>query len=273
MTNNRAFVMVAVLLPVCFLLACGELVEPASPNLVSLLSGSPGYEGDGEVLGLRTDTLYLVRHEKEKVFQEQNPVGEIRMWHDEDWYAVNSSGSIVKIGSSSDDIPGRLDINAKLPGTSISGFTNGERYNVYFYGELTSGERLGRTYELTPKPQLATFVYNTVVNLRRLGPNQQINVWEEDEDTGNRAGPLHPTANHLIVLVNTPLYWTEYPQTLIGVAGATIRVRGYDYDIEIQSKYARDLATVAPIEKDGQKYFILTGTYSYRGYIKIVEKE
>jgi len=255
--------------------ACGEVIEPAYPYLVNLLHGSPGYEGNKEVLGLRTNTFYLVRHEKEKIFQEKNPLGEMRIWNDEDWYAINEQGSIVKIASSLDTIPNRVDNNVRLPGTAIKGLTNGERYNVYFYGELLNGNRIGRTYELTPQPQLATFVYNTVVNLRRLGPGQQVNLWEEDEDTQNRSGPLHATANQLIVLVNFPLQWTEHPQTLIGVAGATIRIKGYDFDIEIQNRYSREgnWITVAPIEKDGQRYFTIVGSHTYRGYIKIVEKE
>jgi len=252
-------------------LGCQELVEPVNPNLVNLLPGSAGVEGNGKVYV--PNGQYLVRHQKKDVNQEINPAGYDRFWHDEDWYAVDADGSVRWIASSAGDIPKAANsakftafFNKQDPAYEITGLVNGESYCVYRYGELLNNNRVGR---LTG--DIATGCYNTVVNLMNMSSTHVVNLWETSEDTGNRTGGLNDN-NHWIVLVDTPLCWTEFPQTIKENNNATILLRGYEYDIEIKMRYPRGWVTAAPVESEGQRYFVITGATTFRGYITVLEK-
>lgn len=274
------FTGIAVLL-ICVLASCGEVTEPA--YLINLAPGSAGYEGDGEVRGLYNGK-YLIQHIKKNAVQEKDKAGNVRIFHDEDWYAVDSNSRIIKIASSANSIPQNVDtfmLSNGLPAVGsaypeainvIKGLTNGETYNVYFYGEPVNGQRISRRSDAIDVAA-ATWNRNVVINLRNLHPGESINVWEfNGSDTQNRTDVFNDN-NFALVLVDTPLYWTELPMSLIGQRNASILVEGYDYDIEVKMTDDRRVAgSVAPIEREGQKYFILTGHKNFRCYITVISK-
>ena len=101
-------------------------------------------------------------------------------------------------------------------------------------------------------------------------------MYDQADDIGFNgvSGPLNNN-NELIVLVDTGLRWTEKPQTLIGNAAANpiIRIEGYDYDIVIEKLNALEgEVSAAAVEKEGQQYFILTGSSDFRGRITLAAK-
>ena len=280
----------AVLLLVCGLSGCGELVEPAYPNIVNLMLGSPGYGGDREVLGLENGS-YLVQHIKKDIHQDKDPVNKVRSWHDEEWFALDTSGfAKVKIADTASGIPKHVDTTALTAGASIivntqprteainviGGLINGEMYTVYFYGELSNGQRIGRTIKGSPGVDgtqasvisFNSFNYNAVINLKNLSTNQYVQVWDQNENTSNKTGVFNDF-NHFVVLVDTPLHWTEFQQTIYSQNNATILLQGYTYNVEIKMMFDRGYASVDPIDQDGQEYFIMTGSNDFRGYITI----
>jgi len=289
---NTMFMVIAGLALSCIISACGELIEPVYPNLINLLPGSPGYAGDSQVLGLENGS-FLVRHEKEKIHQEKDPAGKIRLWHEEEWFALNAEGeAVVKIASRASDIPKHVTTSALNAGLDITingaprteavnvinGLTNGEKYTVYYYGELLNGQRIGRTINGTlgldgSQAPIAfySYNYNAVINLKNLSTNHQIQMFDQNENTGNRSGVFNDY-NHYVVLVDTPLYWTEFQQTIYSQNNATILLQGYTYNIEIRMMYDRGFVSVDPIEEDGQQCFIMTGSTDFRGYITIRSK-
>ena len=282
--------LILVYLPACLLISgCGGLEEePLAVPLVRLLPGSPGYEGNGMVYGLLNGT-YLVKHQKKETRQEKNPEGEVRIWHEEDWYAVGFGGSIVKIASSINEIPvsaGSLpltDSSHPTHGSStfyndryntfavnvIAGLANGETYGLYRYAELSNGDSIGRR-----NGQLQTENVNAIANLKGLSVGQSINLFDAGSSIGTSG--LFNNNNQLLVLVGTGLYWTKSPQSLIGntASNPTIQINGLDYDIVIEKLIASEGdVSVAAIETDGQQYFILSGSSDFTGFIRIKAKD
>jgi len=300
--NVQVVLLIMVVSFICLLTGCPEAgEEPSSLHaLVELLPGSPGYEGDRSVYGLLNGS-YLVKHQKRETWQEKDPDGRIRIFHEEDWYAVDADGvSLLKIASSAGDIPagtqsalleegeyplrgGQVGGANALEGdggnntyesyhanrytsyavNSITGLVNGETYGVYRYGILSDGDTIGRY-----NGNLQTEDVNTVVNLKGLTAGQSIGLF--DTAMPNGGSGLLNSNNHLVVLAPTRLYWTRTPQTVF----TNIRLRGYNYDIIIEDRdSAEGNAAVSAIELDGQKYFILTGNGKFAGSISIVPKE
>ena len=283
------------------LTSCPEIGdEPSSLHaLVELLPGSPGYGGNGAVYGLINGS-YLVMHQKKQTHQDKDPEGRIRIWHDEDWFAVDGSGIVSKIASSTSGIPtavqsallengeyvlrgGQAGGANSLEGdggtnayesyhanrytsfavNSIAGLVNGETYGVYRYGVLFNGDNVGRY-----NGQLQTEDVNSVVNIKGLTAGQSIGLFDTALPNGG-SGLLNST-NHLVVLVPTGLHWTRTPQVVF----TNIRLLGYDYDIIIESRdSANGDAVVSAVEFDGQQYFILTGSNRFAGFIRIVHKQ
>lgn len=294
---RKKMVITGIVILTCLLAGCTEAIEIPYPNIVDLMLGSAGFAGDGEILGLQNGN-YLIRHEKKTIHQEKDPVGKIRLWHDEDWYSVENSidaesgntiSKITWLASSASRIPEIVTTDRvgeasnplgltslpMAPGVNtITGLTNGEKYSVYFYGAVNNGQRVGRTWNApdgdlgTGGPLvLATLNYNTVVDIRGLNTNQSIQLLDQFSNTNSRSGVFVADFNHIIVLVNTPLHWTEFKQTIYQKDGATILLQGEEFNIEIRMRYDRGYVSVAPIEEEGQKYFILTGDSEFRGYI------
>jgi len=283
--------LVTAVLLVCLLSGCPEVGEEPSSlyALVELLPGSPGYGGNEAVHGL-LNGAYLVKHQKRQTWQEKDPEGRIRIFHEEDWYAVGSDGAVSQIASSTDGIPADAEsalLEAGRPPlripdfnsnayqiyhndrytiyavNSITGLVNGETYGVYRYGVLSNGESVGR-YSGT----VQTEDVNTVVNLRGLSIGQSIGLFDKILPDGG-SGLLNSN-NHLVVLAPTRLYWTKTPQTVF----TNVRLRGYDFDIIIEDKDSIEgNASVSAIDVEGQMYFILTGNTNFAGYIRIVAKE
>jgi hypothetical protein len=300
--NVRIAVVLSItVLSACLLASCPEIGEEPSSlyALVELLPGSPGYEGNEAVYGLLNGS-YLVKHQKKLTQQDKDPEGRIRIWHEEDWYAVDGDGLVSKIASSTSEIPasatnavlengeyvfrGGMTAGANaLEGdggsnayesyhanrytsyavNTIKGLVNGEAYGVYRYGELSDGNNIGRY-----NGELQTEDVNTAVNLKGLLPGQSIGLF--DTAMANGGNGLFNRNNHLLVLAPTGLYWTKAPQ----VVYANIRLRGYDCDIIIEDRDSTEgRSTVSAVEFDGQQYFILTGTNRFTGFIKIVNKQ
>lgn len=299
--NNKIFNIAAVLpVLVLFLAGCkggfGDIDEPPVVSLINLTQGSAGYEGNGMVLGLRS-ARYVVKHELKEAVQEKDPKGRVRIFPKEDWYTVDQDGRIAKISSSTGGIPSIIGSEVLSNGTSgtsrdhyIIGLTNGEKYTVYFYGEPTDGDLITR---LNPSPAagapaVASYTSNVFANLKNMNPGDKILVADRTTNESGASGyqtfsQVFNKNNHMVVLVNTPLHFTEFPRTFGAVTGSDVRIRGYDYDIVITSG-DRDtpapqapyymaanygLLTVSAIEKDGQQYFILTGGTAWRGKIEI----
>jgi len=287
-----------------FLLGCGDVEEPALTNLVYLQSGSPGFGNDGELSGLRGGERYLLRHIKKEAVQEKDPEGRVRVFPLEDWYAVDSQGKIIHVASSANDIPNLVPAAERLNNGSriahpasqdhkITGLQNGEQYGLYYYGEAFHNEVVVRLRgTLLPSP-LATFTCNSVLNLRNLVPGNQVMLADNYSSNDQTAsGGYHTLSqvfnnnNHMIVLVGTPLYFVEEARTSGGYRGANIRIRGYDYDVIVQSGQLggadgfpgvpgeilamHGLFTVEAIERDGQEFFVLTAGSQWRGKIKLV---
>jgi len=265
--------------------------EPSAVPLVRLLPGSPGYEGDGTVCGLLNGE-YLVKHQKKQTVQEKDPRGKVWIRHEEDWYAVGANGVINKIASptagqipvpagtvalTDGDTPDRGDKidfynnrYNKFAVNTITGLVNGETYGVYRYAELANGDTAGRY-----KGRLQTENVNSVVNLKGLSVGQSIGLFDEGSIGVNGVSGPFNNNNHLIVLVNTGLRWTEKPQSLIGNTPLrpTIQIDGYDYDIVIEKLSALEgEVSAAAVETEGQQYFILTGSSDFRGYIRLMAK-
>jgi len=264
----RAGICIGIIVLMSLLSGCEELEEPLKTQLVNLLHGSSGIEGDGIVYGL-PNGHYIIKHQKKTINQSIDKAGKVRIWHDEDWYTLDADGSIIWAASTASDIPksaNNTPLSAGPANNVIKGLTNGESYTVYRYGELVNGNRVGRL-----NGQIATDCYNAFINLKNMSTNDTINLWETNENTGNRTGGLNDN-NYWVVLVDTPLYWTEHPKTIREINNATIILEGYDYDIEISMRFPRGWVTVAPIEEEGQWYFKMTGANVFRGHITILEK-
>jgi hypothetical protein len=105
-----------------------------------------------------------------------------------------------------------------------------------------------------------------------LSVGQQIVLWESNNFTSTNFTNALNDNNHLIVLVNTPLYWTEFPQNVMNVIGAKLVLEGEDFNVEITNLTNFGTATIASIEEKGQHYFVMTGTSTFRGSIAIVAK-
>jgi len=289
---KKNFVIALVVLAACLFAACGELVEKPSSlySLVEVLPGPPGYEGNGAVHGLLNGT-YLVKHQKKQTRQDKDPEGRIRIWHEEDWYAVDADGAVRKIASSTGGIPrpagsvplekGEYGFRGGSPYdrihphwytlyavNSITGLVNGETYGVYRYGELKDGDNIGRF-----NGQLQTEDANAFANIINLRPGETISLFDTVLDNGT-SGLLNDN-NHLVVLTGTGLYWTKTPQSVV----TNTRIKGYDFDILIESRESASGAMdvtpieVSPIEFDGQPYFILTSSGAFAGNIRIVNKQ
>jgi hypothetical protein len=284
MYKKIIMVFIICLLGLCFTFtSCdAEIEEPLVLDLISLQSGSPGYEGDGAIHGLRNGS-YIIRHTKETVYQEKDPLGNIFFRNAEDWYAVDDQGLIFLVSSSICGIPAVIENNFRLdlePSNfdtnanpihlglnTIRGLTNGERYTVYKYGELSNGDRVGR---LTG--DLPTRSYNAFLNLKNIEIGRDVYLADQNEDTNNRTGGLS-SINHWVVLVDTPLSWTEFPQSVGDRVDASITLEGRDFDIEIRTQFNRGgLVTVHNIAKEGQQYFIMTGSQTWRGWITLKNK-
>jgi len=278
---------------------CGEIEdEPAVVPLVSLLPGSPGYEGDGAVKGL-LNGAYLVMHQKKQTWQEKDPAGRIQILREEDWYSVGPDGAVLKIASSSDGIPasvkntsldGGKDINFPSAPSStfheeyfnnrydlyatnvITGLINGETYGVYRYGELKNGQRVGRVVG-----HLLTYNVNTVVNIKGLTVGEYVYLIDRaDTDPTVRPSGVFNDNNRLVVLVDTGLYWTEIPLALNEdtFMGAALRLIGYDFDIVIEKvSDSYGWVSVDAVKHAGQNHFILTGNPNFKGRIVIASKE
>ena len=294
--------MLVVFLPVLllpFLLAgCGELgTEEAIVPLVNLLPGSPGYEGDGTIHGLLNGS-YLIKHQKKETTQKMDPAGRMQIYHEEDYYALDGNGALVKIASSNAAIPsavantplsGGLDISFPVSTSdefhagyydnryflyainTITGLVNGETYGVYRYGELNSGQRIGRI-----QGHLQTHNVNTIVNIRNLQTGGTIDMIDRRAtDPANQSSGIFNANNHLVVLIGTGLYWTEIPQVLSedSSVNAVLRIIGNDFDIVIEKITARGWVSVDAIKEDGQSYFVLTGSPDFRGRIVLAGKE
>ena len=267
---------------------CGKAEEP-DYGLVNLQHGSPGYGADREVRSL-INGMYLVKHEKTEIVQEKDKDGNLFKRHLEDWYAVKAdadgNGSIVKIASSLNDIPGTINgIDRLLKSDEfdfdldpvmnpkgkniIKGLTNNETYGVYFYGELNTDKmRVGRR-----TGELSTWNYNAIANIKNLAIGDRIYLWESELNSGNETSGLCDN-NCLVVLVNTPLEFTDYNLEMEGGEGegANIIVKGRDFNIEVKNRYNSSWASVAPIQSDGQQYFILTAGRTFRGFITKINK-
>jgi len=287
MSNKNITVMQCVfcLCLFCVFISCGgDLEEPLLADLINLQIGSPGYEGDGMVQGLRNGS-YIIRHTKDIVYQEKNPAGEIIFLNKEDWYAVDALNSAFWVSSSISGIPaivGTVPLDAEPSGydtninpvhlglNTISGLVNGEMYTLYAYAELSDGDWVGRLP--SSNVALPTRSYNAFLNLKNMGIDDEIYLADQNEDTTNRTG-CFSNINHFIVLVNTPLYWTEFPQTISERTGAFMLVEGRDFDIEIKMQFQRgDWITVDAIQKEGQQYFVLTGSPIFRGWLTLKSK-
>jgi hypothetical protein len=281
-----------------------DIEEPPLTNLINILSGSPGFSGDQEILGLRGGERYLIKHARKEATQERDPEGRVRIFPMEDWYAVDSGGGIVKIASSTSGIPNLIPEAERLNnGTSaafpashdhkISGLLNGENYSAYFYGEAFHNSVVVRLRHTSLASPLATFTCNSVLNLRNLIPGNQVMLADNYTTHHVSAADGYQTLsqvfndnNHMIVLVGTPLYFHEEARTSGGFRGANIRIRGYDYDIIVQSGQLGGadnfpgqpgeipamfgLFTVDAIERDGQQFFVLTAGSQWRGKIRLV---
>ena len=291
--NKSVILTVLALSLACLLTAAGCAGpgdEPPVVPLVRLLPGSPGYEGDGAVYGLLNGE-YLVKHQKKQTKQGKDPEGRIRIWHEEDWYAVGAYGVIKKIDTSASNIPLPAGTVKLADGDTppeqrneayykdrysdfalnlITGLANGETYGVYRYAELSNGEAVGRY-----RGKLQTENVNAFANLKGLSAGQSVGLFDDGRNSvSGLSGPLNDN-NHLVVLVGTGLNWTEKPQTLTANAASnpTIQVAGYDYDIVVEKLAASEGdASVAAIEEEGQQYFILTGSSDFRGYIRVTAK-
>jgi hypothetical protein len=289
---NKSVILGVLVFSLVWVNGCGDLGdEPPAVPLVRLLPGSPGYEGDGAVHGLLNGE-YLVKHQKKETLQEKDPTGKVWTRHEEDWYAVGAEGTTEKIASSTaGEIPASAGTESLNKGTapnhsdktdfydnryskfalnSITGLVNGETYGVYRYAELANGDNVGRY-----RGRLQTENVNAVVNLKGMSAGQSIGLFDEGSVGANGVtGPLNDN-NRLVVLVNTGLSWTEKPQSLIGNAASnpTIRMDGYDYDIVIEKLNALEgNVSVAAVETEGQRYFILTGSSDFRGHIRLTAK-
>jgi len=288
--------LVTVVSSACLLSGCPEIGEQPSSlsSRVELLPGSPGYGGNEAVYGL-LNGAYLVKHQKRQTRQEKDPAGRIQIFHEEDWYAVGSDGTVSQIASSKDGIPADAEsallergwYPLRVPDSHssgnktdayesyhenrytayavnfIKGLVNGETYGVYRYGILSNGDKIGR-YEGTVQTEDA----NTLVNLKGMSAGESIGLFDAAVTTAG-SGLLNGS-NHLVVLTPTRLYWTKTPQTIV----TNIRLRGYDYDIIIEDRNPTDgHAAVSAVASEGQQYFILTGSSKFAGYIRIVDKE
>ncbi|MCL2044525.1 MAG: hypothetical protein FWG89_10340 [Treponema sp.] len=296
--NITAALCAIIIFSSCFLGGCGELdSDPAVVPLVSLLPGSPGYAWHSAVRGLLNGE-YLVMHQKKETWQEKDPAGKMQIFHKEDWYAVRADRSVYFIASSTGGIPAAVNTVSlsdgedvffpALPSTTfheeyytnrydiyavniILGLVNGETYGVYRYGELNNGQRVGRGIG-----HLQTYNVNTVVNIKDLTVGEYIYLIDRVDinPTVQPSGPFNDN-NHLVVLVDTSLYWTEIPLTLNEDAsmGAAIRLIGYDFDIIIE-KVSDSLGWVSvdAIKQEGQKHFILSGSPAFEGRIIIAGK-
>ena len=280
-----------------------EVEEPTPFPTINLMRGSAGYEGDGEILGLRGNEKYLVRHIKNDVVQEHNPRGKLEIRHLEDWYTVDTLGEVSRILSSATagDLP--LDINETLglldnstttgvnSNGKIFGLSNGETYSVYFYGKAVHGERVTRLNPPAssgPPIALKTFTCNAMLDLRGLAAGQKVMIADNLTNGAGSGGyqtysqPLNNN-NHMIVLVNTPLGFYEFERRVASTTERQLRIKGYDYDIIVECG-DRDYPvsdptfpylvanhgsfTVEPI-KEGDRYFIMTASHQWRGKIWI----
>jgi len=292
-------------LAICVLGACGEVEEPAITDLIVLLSGSDGFEGDGAIHGLRGGERYLLKHERKEAIQERDPLGKVRVHPLEDWYVVDAQGGIAGIADTPSDIPsivqaGRLNNGTNVTSRDhvISGLINGEKYRLYFYGRPAPEERITRLRGVVNEnAPLATYTCNSVLNIRHFVPGNTVVLAEYiiNGTTGITAYQSHSQLfndnNEMIVLVGTPLYFHEDPRSVGGYTGASLRIRGYDFDVIVESGDDRPLpgyeiydgrpvmraeyglVTVAPILRDGQKYFVLTAHTNWRGKIYITDRQ
>jgi len=297
--NLTVALFVLIIFTSCFFSGCGGIEdEPAVVPLVSLLPGSPGYEGDGAVKGL-LNGAYMVMHQKKQTWQEKDPAGRIQILREEDWYAVGPDGAVLKIASSTGGIPAVVKNtpledgkDIKFPSAPsntfheeyfnnrydsyatnvITGLVNGETYGVYRYGELKNGQRVGRVVG-----HMVTYNVNTVVNIKNLNVGEYILLIDRvDTDPAVRPSGVFNDNNHLVVLVGTGLYWTEIPLALNEDTSmdAALRLIGRDFDIIIE-KVTDSFGWVSAdaIKQDGQSHFILTGSPDFKGRIVIAGKE
>jgi len=297
--NLTVALFVLMILTSCFFTSCGDVGdEPAVVSLVTLLPGSPGYEGDGEVKGLLNGS-YLVMHQKKQTVQEKDPAGRIQIFHEEDWYALDWGGEVLKIASSTRGIPALVEntplfggVDVEFPNApsddfykdyynerynyyavnSITGLVNGETYGVYRYGELSDGQRVGRVIG-----DLQTYNVNTVVNIKGLAVGESIFLVDRmDIEMLAMPSGVFNDNNHLVVLVDTGLYWTEIPLELTekSSSGAVLRLIGKDFDIVIEKiDDSNGRVSVDAIKQDGQSHFIMTGNPNFKGRIAIASKE
>jgi len=275
----------------------GDVEEPPLFDLIDLMAGSAGYEGDGAILGLRGGERYLLKHEKKETTQERDPfTGKIRIYPVEDWYVVDASGGLAKIAASTSDIPSVFETEALNNGTSeadrdhkILSLANGEKYGAYFYGRPNPGDRVVRLRSTLTTAPLATFTLNAVLNIRHFVPGNKVLLADNIANGAGSGGyqtysQLFNDNNHMVVLVGTSLHLYEFPRTFGGNTGANLRIRGYDYDIIVECgdfdlpvsdpTYPYLLAnhgnvTVEAIVKEGQTYFVMTATEPWRGKIHI----